>query len=79
MAGAIILAAATAAAPPRHETLTAAEASVSVEQSEQHQGSEDAPADESATPSYQAFSTLAALALGVLGLLWVRRRAAAQL
>jgi MYXO-CTERM domain-containing protein len=31
---------------------------------------------DSAAPSYHAFSTLGALALGVLGLLWVRRHTA---
>jgi MYXO-CTERM domain-containing protein len=42
----------------------------------ERQSRDEPPGEDSAAPSYHAFSTLGALALGVLGLLWVRRHTA---
>lgn len=58
--------------PPHDDPLAATEAGESPKEG-------DAAADDSgddAAPSQQLFSTLGALSLGVLGLLWMRRRAA---
>lgn len=38
--------------------------------------SDDERGDDTSGPAYQSLSTLGALALGVLGLLWVRRHTA---
>ena len=68
---ALILTAALAAAPVGALAAAPGDSAPAVESGEASPGAETGP--ESADPTFQTLSTLGALALGVLGLLWVRR------
>lgn len=68
---ALILTAALAVVPVGALADMAADSDPTVEAGERAPGTDGAP--DGADPTFQTLSTLGALALGVLGLLWVRR------